>query len=255
MLLGRVEHSAVKKTTLILHLHLISSFGHRTIAGNKHLILQTAGKHRDTRLLLFLGQIGIGSQEVLTSLLVGTIFLQKHIVFHNLHQTLGSLTGITDRHQPILTCGSADETSHEQFLGNAACAVIAKQFPVNAGHHLIGYLLANLDTCIVGYTLRVFISTGTFCQTLHEIIDIGQIDIQASCKKLFQTLSLCHTDGIAQRINTRHRLLCLYRIESSTRHKKGECYQDSFLHYFFPSTSSSSILKISIEKGLISAPC
>ena len=72
---------------------------------------------------------------------------------------------------------------------------------VDALHHLVADLLTNLDTGIVGSSLLVVTGVGTFVQTFDKLIHVGCVDTHTLYKILFQTLSLCHTDGIAHRID------------------------------------------------------
>ena len=72
---------------------------------------------------------------------------------------------------------------------------------VDALHHLVGNLLTNLDTCIVGGFLLVVAGIGTLVQSLEEFIHVGGIHTEVSHQIIFQTLCLCHTDGIAQCVN------------------------------------------------------
>ena len=85
-------------------------------------------------------------------------------------------------------------------------------------HHLVTDLLTNLDTSIVGSLLLVVAGICTVVQTLDEIIHISSVHTETLYEILFQTLSLCHTDGITHRVNVVFKIGLGSAIAASSKH-------------------------------------
>ena len=68
---------------------------------------------------------------------------------------------------------------------------------VDALNHLTRNLLTNLDTSKVSGLLLVVTSVGAFIQTFDKLVDVGGINAQTTYEIILQTLSLSHTDSIA----------------------------------------------------------
>ena len=194
-LVGTVEDRVVQQTTLVVYLHERGIGRNGTVAFLDHLVLHTAGQRLHTVLL------GVGSKELLTSLLVRTVGLLHLTGLDSLHQCLSHILGRVNCHQGSLTCGTGHKTSHEVLHRDGLGGIIPKHLVVDTLDHTGRDLLTNLDTGIVGGLLLVVASVGTLVQTLDELTHIGCVNTQTTYKVFLQTLSLCQTNGITHGIN------------------------------------------------------
>jgi hypothetical protein len=61
--------------------------------------------------------------------------------------------------------------------------ILTEYFVIDALYHLIRYLLANLNTCIVCSFCLVVAGVSTFIQTFYKLIHVGSINAEGGLPK------------------------------------------------------------------------
>ena len=67
---------------------------------------------------------------------------------------------------------------------------------IDTFYHLIGNLLANLDTGIVSSLALVVACIGTVAKTLEELVHVSGVNAHTAYQEILQTLRLSHTHGV-----------------------------------------------------------
>ena len=239
MLLRGIEDRAVDKATLVMHLYTIGGEGHLAFAFHEHLILQTAGQGDDTFFL------GVGSEELTTCSTVGTVeaLLAGCLVGLTLGEEI--LFGSSSGESGGVLQESCSETIVETAGDNRVGRVL--ELLSDTRQHALIELLRNLHAHEIGLHLGIVGGAHDLTEAAHEIGHIGGVYLMLLHEERHQTIGDIHACCIAHGVGAGAQL----GKRRSTRHEC-ECHDEQLLHnYFLGLTSSSSILKIRAENGLM----